>query len=158
MLFSLNTQYNHCLCFIFQKEAFAVPPLRVQQASPAETSRRTISSPFFQINMYYFQRCVSCYRQSFSSSLSYRFNMVLHPCSYPPGFPHQDVESHFTEILWLPFSQRPSKDKQVEGQFAQRGRFYIAQCNTQQSYYILWPIMRTLHYIIDHLNIHHPQW
>lgn len=59
----LSSQTSTCL--IFQREAFAVPILRVQHASPAETLRRTMPDSFCQINTYEFQRCISCYWQRF---------------------------------------------------------------------------------------------
>lgn len=111
----------------------------------AETLRRTISDQFYQINMYYFQKCGSCYWQRFFFFFSnaYTFNMVLYPCSYPPGFPHQDAFSHLRASLAADTKAKINKLKVRPLRETTSIFHYI---------YIPWPI------IIKSLNSHHQKW
>lgn len=89
---------------------------------------------------------------------SHAFNMVLYPCSYPPGslITMSNAFSHFTEILWWLGCRHKGKDKQVEGQCTQRDCLYIAWYNTCDHTTSRDPSCG--HCIIGRFNIHHQKW
>lgn len=148
MLFSPNTQYNPLSLFNFSKGSLCCA------AALSTTGFFFFHRDLEKNNM----RSILPYQYVLFSKVCslilikrfffppHRFNMVFHPCSYAPGFPHQDVECLFSER----FSDCRAADTKATINKLKVSPLtgMVLYCLVWHllSYYIPWPITRTLHY------------